>query len=102
MSTRKNRTSFGRVRTIKIVWEETQSIKCTRNDEYTFTKKMKDSIGEYEFAMAADGPDHVLVSVEGTPYSNSRMTRAQAAWEWDMIWNTEGWPRLLAAHKPAA
>jgi len=102
MSMKRNRTSFGRVQTIKIVWEETQSTKCIRNDECAFTKKMKDLIGEYEFAMTADGPDHVLVSVEGTHYSDSRVTRAQAAWEWDMIWSTGGWPVLLERFSPAA
>ncbi|OQY40939.1 MAG: hypothetical protein B6229_00450 [Spirochaetaceae bacterium 4572_7] len=78
---------------------------CTVNEKVVdgidtnlkFHRTMRDHIGKYEFIMEACDSNNVFVTVEGTPYKHSKMSKKQAHWEWDMIWNKFGVPTILAA-----
>ena len=80
---------------LNLKWEKNDLISKGVDTEEKYWTTMKDSAGEYEFIMEKAEGDNVYVTVEGTHHRRNLLSKAAAAWEWDMVWNVVGWPVIL-------
>jgi hypothetical protein len=76
-------------------WEKNEVVKDGIDNDTMFHKTMKDSIGEFEFIIEEYDDKNVLVTVGGTHHREHKMSKKHAYWEWDMIWEDIGCPKVL-------
>lgn len=88
-------TSFNAGQTEIICWEKDEIVQLRSDCSDLYDVTLKDSRHSFDFIIERVDSENVLVTVEGTVHKRTPMTKSQAHWEWDMIWNRLGKPEVL-------
>lgn len=76
-------------------WSKTDIVSEIDDTPIHFKRTYHDVDGDYIFEITKDPKLGLLVSVEGSPWKNTPMSKEKIIYEWDMIWNTSGYPVIL-------
>jgi hypothetical protein len=80
-----------------VYWEKNEMIGDRVDTVKKYHQTMKDSIGTYDFDIRPCDRDNVYITVEGTHRKHNKMDKKRAIWEWDMVWDDIGIPKILTA-----